>query len=220
MPNCVVRLVELGAKVKILLAGKTHQVSEGATGFDVFSDREIVAMFVNGEARDLAHVLSQDDSVEGIDVSSQAGLEILRHSTAHVMAQAVQELFPEAKLGIGPYITDGFYFDFDVNDPFVPEDIKRIEKRMKELVGKSQRFVRLEVTDNQAKELMTSEPYKLELIGLKSENVGEDSVEVGSGGLSVYENLNPDGSFAWRDLCRGPHLPNTRMIGKGFSLLR
>ena len=206
--------------MNILLAGKTHQVSEGATGFDVFSDREIVAMFVNGEARDLAHVLSQEDSVEGIDVSSQAGLEILRHSTAHVMAQAVQELFPEAKLGIGPYITDGFYFDFDVNDPFVPEDIKRIEKRMKELVGKSQRFVRLEVTDSQAKELMASEPYKLELIGLKSENVGEGSVEVGSGGLSVYENLNPDGSFAWRDLCRGPHLPNTRMIGKGFSLLR
>jgi threonyl-tRNA synthetase len=136
------------------------------------------------------------------------------------MAQAVQELFDEAKLGIGPPITDGFYFDFDVENPFTPEDLKKIEKRMKELVGKSQRFVRREVSDAEAKELMKNEPYKLELIGLKSEDVGEGAAEVGAGGLSVYENLNPDGSVAWMDLCRGPHLPNTRMIGKGFSLLR
>lgn len=206
--------------MNILLDGKTHQVSEGATGFDIFVDREVVAMFVNGQARDLAHALSADDTVESIKIDSPAGLEILRHSTAHVMAQAVQELFPLAKLGIGPYITDGFYFDFDVAEPFVPEDIRRIEKRMKELVGKSQRFVRIDVSDEQAKELMADEPYKLELIGLKSSNVGEGSVEVSADGLSVYENHNPDGSVAWRDLCRGPHLPNTRMIGKGFSLLR
>ena len=206
--------------MNILLDGKTHQVSEGATGFDIFVDREVVAMFVNGQARDLAHALSADDTVESIKIDSPAGLEILRHSTAHVMAQAVQELFPLAKLGIGPYITDGFYFDFDVAEPFVPEDIRRIEKRMKELVGKSQRFVRIDVSDEQAMELMADEPYKLELIGLKSSNVGEGSVEVSADGLSVYENHNPDGSVVWRDLCRGPHLPNTRMIGKGFSLLR
>jgi len=206
--------------VNILLAGKTHQVSEGATGFDLFELREVIAMHVNGEARDLSHVLAAEDKVEGILIDSRAGLEILRHSTAHVMAQAVQELFPSAKLGIGPYITDGFYFDFDVTEPFVPDDLKRVEKRMKELVGKSQRFTRIEVSDEEAKRLMADEPYKLELIGLKSEDVQEGSVEVSSGGLSVYENTNPDGSFAWRDLCRGPHLPNTRQIGKSFSLTR
>jgi len=177
-------------------------------------------MFVNDQARDLAHVVQANDSVVGIAVGSAAGLEILRHSTAHVMAQSVQELFPEAKLGIGPYITDGFYFDFDVAEPFVPEDIKRIEKRMKELVGKSQRFRRLEVSEAEATELMKDEPYKLELIGLKSEDVAEGSVEVSPDGLSVYENINPDGTVAWMDLCRGPHLPNTRQIGKNFSLLR
>jgi threonyl-tRNA synthetase len=136
------------------------------------------------------------------------------------MAQAVQEMFDPSKLGIGPPIKDGFYFDFDVPEAFKPEDLKRIEKRMKELVGKSQRFVRREVSDEEAKELMKNEPYKLELIGLKSSDVGEGSAEVGAGGLSVYENLNPDGTVAWRDLCRGPHLPNTRGIGKGFSLTR
>lgn len=220
MPNCVGRLVRLGAKVNISLVGKTHKVSEGATGFDLFELREVIAMQVNGEARDLSHVVAENDEVEGILIDSPAGLEILRHSTAHVMAQAVQELFPDARLGIGPYITDGFYFDFDVSEPFVPEDIKRIEKRMKELVGKSQRFTRLEVSDEEARKLMANEPYKLELIGLKSEDVAEGSVEVSAGGLSVYENINPDGSFAWRDLCRGPHLSNTRQIGKSFSLLR
>jgi threonyl-tRNA synthetase len=206
--------------LNILLDGKTHQVSEGATGFDLFEDRSIVALKVNGEPRDLSYKLGEGDEVEGVTVSSDLGLSILRHSAAHVMAQAVQELFDEAKLGIGPPITDGFYFDFDVENPFTPEDLKKIEKRMKELVGKSQRFVRREVSDAEAKELMKNEPYKLELIGLKSEDVGEGAAEVGAGGLSVYENLNPDGTVAWMDLCRGPHLPNTRMIGKGFSLLR
>ncbi len=206
--------------MNILLDGKTHQVSEGATGFDLFEDRSIVALKVNGEPRDLSYSLLEGDQVEGVSVASDLGLSILRHSAAHVMAQAVQELFDKAKLGIGPPITDGFYFDFDVENPFTPEDLKKIEKRMKELVGKSQRFVRREVSDSEARELMKNEPYKLELIGLKSEDVGEGAAEVGAGGLSVYENLNPDGTVAWMDLCRGPHLPNTRMIGKGFSLLR
>ena len=206
--------------MNILLDGKTHQVSEGATGFDLFEDRSIVALKVNGEPKDLSYKLIEGDEVEGVSVASDLGLSILRHSAAHVMAQAVQELFDKAKLGIGPPITDGFYFDFDVENPFTPEDLKKIEKRMKELVGKSQRFVRREVSDSEAKELMKNEPYKLELIGLKSEDVGEGAAEVGAGGLSVYENLNPDGTVAWMDLCRGPHLPNTRMIGKGFSLLR
>ncbi len=206
--------------MNIELAGKTHQVSEGADGFGLFEDRSIIALRVNGELKDLSYKLAEGDKVEGVDISSDDGLGILRHSTAHVMAQAVQEIFDPAKLGIGPPIKDGFYFDFDVPEAFKPEDLKRIEKRMKELVGKSQRFVRREVTDEEARELMKDEPYKLELIGLKSSDVGEGSVEVGAGGLSVYENLNPDGTVAWRDLCRGPHLPNTRGIGKGFSLTR
>ncbi len=206
--------------MNIELAGKTHQVSEGADGFGLFEDRSIIALRVNGELRDLSYKLKESDVVEGIDISSDEGLSILRHSTAHVMAQAVQEIFDPATLGIGPPIKDGFYFDFDVVDAFKPEDLKRIEKRMKELVGKSQRFVRREVSDEEAKLLMKDEPYKLELIGLKSSDVGEGSAEVGEGGLSVYENINPDGTVAWRDLCRGPHLPNTRTIGKGFSLTR
>ncbi len=206
--------------MNIELAGKTHQVSEGADGFGLFEDRSIIALRVNGELRDLSYKLRESDVVEGIDIASDDGLSILRHSTAHVMAQAVQEIFDPATLGIGPPIKDGFYFDFDVTEAFKPEDLKRIEKRMKELVGKSQRFVRREVSDDEAKLLMKDEPYKLELIGLKSADVGEGSAEVGEGGLSVYENLNPDGTVAWRDLCRGPHLPNTRTIGKGFSLTR
>jgi threonyl-tRNA synthetase len=206
--------------VNIELAGKTHQVSEGADGFGLFEDRSIIALRVNGELKDLSYKLSEGDKVEGVDIASDDGLSILRHSTAHVMAQAVQEMFDPSKLGIGPPIKDGFYFDFDVPEAFKPEDLKRIEKRMKELVGKSQRFVRREVSDEEAKELMKNEPYKLELISLKSSDVGEGSAEVGAGGLSVYENLNPDGTVAWRDLCRGPHLPNTRGIGKGFSLTR
>lgn len=203
-----------------MLSGSSQEIAEGATGFDLFKDRSIVAMLVNDKPRDLANVIQPDDSVVGISLESAAGLEILRHSTAHVMAQAVQELFPESKLGIGPYITDGFYFDFDVAEPFVPEDIRRIEKRMKELVGKSQRFRRVEVSEAEAIELMKNEPYKLELIGLKSEDVAEGSIEVSPDGLSVYENINPDGTVAWMDLCRGPHLPNTRQVGKNFALLR
>ena len=206
--------------MEIQLHGKTHQVSEGATGFDLFQDRNIVALRVNGELKDLSYLLATGDAVEGVDISSPDGLSILRHSTAHVLAQAVQELFPQTRLGIGPPIQDGFYYDFDPKEPFTPEDLQKLEKRMKELVGKSQRFVRREVSDDEARELLANEPYKLELISIKSSEVGEGSVEVGEGALSIYENLNPDGTIAWFDLCRGPHLPNTRQIGKGFSLTR
>ena len=206
--------------MEIKLYGKTHQVSEGATGFDLFEDRQIVALRVNGELKDLSHQVAAGDSVEGIDISSPEGLSILRHSTAHLLAQAVQELYPQTRLGIGPPIEDGFYYDFDPLEPFTPEDLQKLEKRMKELVGKSQKFIRKEVSDQEARDLLRSEPYKLELISLKGSEVGEGSVEVSAGQLSIYQNINPDGSVAWQDLCRGPHLPNTRMIGKGFSLTR
>ncbi len=206
--------------MEIKLYGKTHQVSEGATGFDLFEDRNIVALRVNGELKDLAHKVAAGDIVEGIEISSPEGLSILRHSTAHLLAQAVQELYPQTRLGIGPPIEDGFYYDFDPLEPFTPEDLQKLEKRMKELVGKSQKFIRREVTDQEAKSELSDEPYKLELISLKGSEVGEGSVEVAAGQLSIYQNVNPDGSVAWQDLCRGPHLPNTRMIGKGFSLTR
>ena len=206
--------------MQIFVDGAPREVADGSDGFGLFEDKGIVALYVNEELKDLSHKLVAGDVVSGVHISSPDGLSILRHSTAHLMAQAVQEIFDPAKLGIGPPIKDGFYFDFDVEESFKPEDLKRIEKRMKELVGKSQRFVRREVSDEEARELMKDEPYKLELISLKSSDVGEGSAEVSAGQLSVYENINPDGSVAWRDLCRGPHLPNTRGVGKAFSLLR
>ena len=205
----------------IKVSGVTQSVEDGVDGFKLFSDRNIVAVTVNGEPKDLSYRPVAGDAIEPVSVDSDLGLSILRHSTAHVMAQAVQELFDPAKLGIGPPITDGFYFDFDVAEAFKPEDLARIEKRMKEIIKDGQRFVRKEVTEAEAKDLMRDEPYKLELISLKSsDQIGEGSAEVGAGGLSVYENTNSSGEVVWRDLCRGPHLPNTRMIGKGFSLLR
>jgi threonyl-tRNA synthetase len=206
--------------LQVTINGVSTELESGVDGFKLFQDKSIIALEVNGELKDLSYKPQAGDAISGVSIDSEAGLSILRHSTAHVMAQAVQELFDPAKLGIGPPIKDGFYFDFDVAEPFKPEDLKRIEKRMKELVGKSQRFIRREVSDEEARELMKDEPYKLELISLKSSDVGEGAAEVGAGQLSVYENLNPDGTVAWRDLCRGPHLPNTRIVGKAFSLLR
>ena len=206
--------------MQIYVNGEPREIQDGSDGFGLFPEKSIVALRVNGELKDLSYKPQQSDMVESVDIDSEDGLSILRHSTAHIMAQAVQEMFDPAKLGIGPPIKDGFYFDFDVEEPFKPEDLKRIEKRMKELVGKSQRFVRREVSDDEARELMKDEPYKLELISLKSSDVGEGAAEVSAGTLSVYENINPDGSVAWRDLCRGPHLPNTRTAGKAFSLVR
>jgi threonyl-tRNA synthetase len=203
---------------------ETRQVPAGTTAAELFSeDRDVVVARVNGELRDLSHVLADGDVVEGVLVSSEDGLAVLRHSTAHVMAQAVQQQFPEAKLGIGPPIRDGFYFDFDVERPFTPEDLKTIEKTMQRLVKEGQRFVRREVSDDEAREAMAAEPYKLELIGLKStaDQAAEGaSAEVGEGGLSIYDNVRRDDSVAFRDLCRGPHIPTTRLVGNGFSLLR
>jgi threonyl-tRNA synthetase len=178
---------------------------------------------VNGELKDLAHELGDGETVEGVEISSEDGLNILRHSTAHVMAQAVQEIFPEAKLGIGPPIRDGFYYDFDVAEPFTPEDLKRIEKKMQEIVKRGQRFSRRVTTDDDAREELAGEPYKLELIGLKGNAAqaaeGADA-EVGGGELTIYDNLDAKtGELCWKDLCRGPHLPTTRNI-PAFKLMR
>lgn len=209
------------SSLNVVVDGSAVAVEIGADGFKLFTDRAIVAMRVNGELRDLAHKLSADDNVEGVLISSEDGLNILRHSTAHVLAQAVQSINPEAKLGIGPPIKDGFYYDFDVENAFTPEDLKSLEKAMQKIVQSGQRFIRRVTTDGDARVELSGEPYKLELIGLKGSDLGEGGAEVGAGDLTIYDNVDPQsGETIWRDLCRGPHLPNTRMIGNGFALTR
>ncbi len=193
------------------------------TGFELFSDRSIVAMRVNGDLKDLAHQAQAGDVIEGVEMSSEDGLNILRHSTAHVLAQAVQRLNPEARLGIGPPVTDGFYYDFDVTTPFSSDDFAALEKEMNRIVQEGQRFMRRVVSEAEARAELANEPFKLELIGLKGGSTGDDneSVEVGGSELTMYDNVDPKtGETVWSDLCRGPHLPNTRMIGQGYKLMR
>jgi threonyl-tRNA synthetase len=223
-------------KVTVLAGGvPTPQATEravttGTKAWELFADDpSVIAARVGGDLKDLAHELCDGDVVEGVTIDSADGRNILRHSTAHVMAQAVQDLFPEAKLGIGPPITDGFYYDFDVPEPFRPEDVQKIETRMRKIVKEGQRFSRRPVTDGDARVELADEPYKLELIGLKGgPNDADDvvqeiaegaSVEVGAGELTIYDNLKRDGSLAWKDLCRGPHLPTTKRI-PAFKLMR
>ena len=202
---------------------EARTVEEGTKAWQLFADDpDVIAARIDGELRDLARELVDGETVEPVSMHSADGLDVLRHSTAHVMAQAVQDLFPDAKLGIGPPVTDGFYYDFDVEVPFTPEDLEKIETRMRKIVKEGQRFSRREISDDEAHVELADEPYKLELIGLKS-NAGDAaegaSVEVGAGGLSIYDNLKRDGSLAWKDLCRGPHLPTTKRI-PAFTLMR
>jgi len=208
--------------ISILVDGAKQEVDFGADGFAVFKSKTVVAQRVNGTLRDLAWRLEDGDNAEAVEISSEDGLNILRHSAAHVLAQAVQTVNPEAKLGIGPPISDGFYYDFDVAEPFTPEDLKRLEKEMERIIRAGQRFVRRVTTDADARVELANEPYKIELIGLKgTDAVGDGAAEVGAGELTIYDNIDPQsGETAWRDLCRGPHLPNTRMIGNGFALMR
>jgi threonyl-tRNA synthetase len=208
--------------IELTLEGAPTAVTSGSTGFEVFQDKRVVAQRVNGELKDLAHVLSAGDKVEAILIDSADGLSILRHSTAHVLAQAVQKINPDARLGIGPPITDGFYYDFDVAEPFTPESLKALEKEMDRIIRSGQRFVRRVVSDSEAAKELSNEPNKLELISLKSsENLAEGAAEVGAGELTIYDNVDPQsGEVVWKDLCRGPHLPNTRMIGNGYALTR
>ena len=201
--------------------GSSHDVEPGATGFDLFASKTVVAMRVNGELKDLAHPVASGDTIFSVEMSSPDGLSILRHSTAHVLAQAVQSINPEAKLGIGPPIKDGFYYDFDVAEAFTPEDLKALEKAMERIIRSGQRFVRRVTNEADAAKELAAEPYKLELISLKGSDLGEGSAEVGAGELTIYDNVDPQsGDVVWFDLCRGPHLPNTRMIGNGFALMR
>ncbi|RRD48029.1 threonine--tRNA ligase [Tessaracoccus sp. OH4464_COT-324] len=197
------------------------ELTTTTTGLDLFGDdRTIVAMKVAGETIDLARELRDGDEVTPVSVESDEGLAILRHSAGHVTAQALQEIFTEAKLGIGPPIVDGFYYDFQC-DPLTPADLKAIEKKMQQIIKAKQRFVRREVSDDEARAELADEPFKLELIADKGSAGDADgaSVEVGSGQLTIYDNVNRDGSVAWKDLCRGPHVPHTGYL-QAVKLMR
>lgn len=201
--------------------GKSCELTEGMTGFDLYGqDRRIVAMRVNGDPWDLARLLPERAKVEQITIDSPEGLNILRHSCTHVMAQALQQVFPDANLGVGPYIADGFFYDFGNIDSVTPELLRDLEKRMKQIVKSGQRFVRREISADQAREELADQPYKLELIDTKGAGAEGASIEVGEGGLTIYDNVNRNGETVWKDLCRGPHLPNTRLIGNGFALMK
>ncbi|WP_258802280.1 threonine--tRNA ligase [Pseudarthrobacter sp. NS4] len=212
-------------QITLLVDGEETKVTTGTTGADLFFERrDVVVARVNGELKDLDQELPEGADIEAVTIDSPDGLNVLRHSTAHVMAQAVQQLRPEAKLGIGPYITDGFYFDFDVAEPFTPEDLKTLEKMMLKIVNQNQKFVRRVVNEDEAREAMKNEPYKLELLGRKNDaaEAGEGvNVEVGAGDITIYDNVErKEGTTVWCDLCRGPHLPNTKLISNAFALTR
>ncbi|HWI44207.1 MAG TPA: threonine--tRNA ligase [Nocardioides sp.] len=214
-------------KVAVLSAEARQDttVTTGTKAWELFREQpDVIAARVRGELKDLSYELGDGDEVEGVEMSSKDGLDILRHSTAHVLAQAVQQLFPEAKLGIGPPIDNGFYYDFDVETPFVPEDLAKLESTMRKIIKANQRFDRRVTTDEDALEELKDEPYKVELIGLKGAGKAEDaaegaSAEVGAGELTIYDNIDRNGEVAWKDLCRGPHLPTTKRI-PAFKLMR
>lgn len=209
----------MSSLITVTVDGQLQQIESDQRPTHLFSGRStVVVARINGEIRDLWSELHDGDLVVGIEISSPEGLAVLRHSTAHVLAQAVQEVFPETKLGIGPPITDGFYYDFDPEKPFTPADLEKLETAMRKIVKAGQRFRRRVVTEEEALLELKSEPYKCELVGLKSGD-DESSVEVGGKELTIYDNLGRDGEPVWKDLCRGPHLPSTKLI-PAFKLMR
>jgi threonyl-tRNA synthetase len=206
-------------------AREERTVTAGTKAWELYADdQDVVAARVAGELKDLAYVLEDGDEVESVAIGSADGRAILRHSTAHVLAQAVQQLWPDARLGIGPPIENGFYYDFDVAEPFHPDDLDKLETAMRKIIKENQRFERRVTTDADALDELKAEPYKVELIGLKGSGKSDDaaegaSVEVGSGELTIYDNVRRNGDVAWSDLCRGPHLPSTKRI-PAFKLMR
>jgi threonyl-tRNA synthetase len=208
------------SEISIKVDGLAQKIAADIRPTQIFAeDKSIVVCRINGELKDLWSELVDGDVVEGVSISSPDGLAVLRHSTAHVMAQAVQQTFPETKLGIGPPITDGFYYDFDPKVPFNPEDLEKIESAMRKIVKEGQRFRRRVTTEEDALRELAQEPYKCELIGIKGPAANEASVEVGGSELTIYDNLGRDGQPVWSDLCRGPHLPSTKHV-PAFKLMR
>ncbi|MFU0572678.1 threonine--tRNA ligase [Gardnerella greenwoodii] len=207
--------------ISITVNEERKEVDASFTGVELFAeDKNIIAVRLNGELRDLYTPLHNGDTVESVALDSEDGIAIMRHSATHVMAQAVQEIRPDAKLGVGPVIKDGFYYDFDVDTPFTPDDLKQIEKHMQRIIKESQSFRRRVVTEDEARAEEANQPYKLELIGDKEAALDPAaSGEISKHELSMYDNLDREGNKVWSDLCRGPHLPNTRYI-KAFKLER
>jgi threonyl-tRNA synthetase len=208
------------SQISITVDGAKIQVEADQRPTQIFADnKEIVVCKVNGILKDLWSELVDGDVVEGISISSPDGLAVLRHSTAHVMAQAVQEVYANTRLGIGPPIKDGFYYDFDPENTFNPDDLTKIESAMRKIIKEGQRFKRRITTEAEALIELAHEPYKCELIGIKGPAGEEASVEVGGSELTIYDNLGRDGNPVWSDLCRGPHLPSTKHI-PAFKLMR
>ena len=199
--------------ITVLVDDIATELADGATSLDLFTNRDVVVARVNGELVDLEAPLCDGDRVEPVRITEPDGLAVLRHSCAHVLAQAVQEINPDAKLGIGPPIKDGFYYDFGVERPFTPDDLALLEKRMTAILKSGQRFSRREVTDDEARTELEFQPFKLILIGKKGgAAVDPDIMEIGGSTLTMYDNLDRRGQRVWTDLCRGPHVPSTRMI--------
>ena len=211
----------MSGQINIKVNGVAQSIAFDQKPTHLFADdAKVVVCKINGELRDLWTDLLDGDEIEPISIESADGLNVLRHSTAHVLAQAVQEVFPETKLGIGPPIRDGFYYDFDPKDPFTPSDLEKLESAMRKIIKAGQRFKRRVTNEKDALLELKNEPYKCELIGLKSAALeDESSVEVGTGELTIYDNLGRDGNPVWSDLCRGPHLPSTKHI-PAFKLMR
>ena len=206
--------------IAITVDGVTVNVETDQRPTHIFAEnKEIVVARINGVLRDLWTELCQGDVVEGVSIGSEDGLAVLRHSTAHVMAQAVQEVFADTKLGIGPPIKDGFYYDFDPQENFNPDDLVKIESAMRKIIKEGQRFRRRVTTEKDALKELAHEPFKCELIGIKGPAGEEASVEVGGAELTIYDNLGRDGNPVWSDLCRGPHLASTKLI-PAFKLMR
>ena len=211
------------SEISIKVDGQPRNIAADQKPTHIFADqKEIVVCRVNGELRDLWTDLKNGDEVEGVSISSTDGLNVLRHSTAHVMAQAVQQVFSQTRLGIGPPIKDGFYYDFDPERPFNPDDLEKLESAMRKIIKDGQRFRRRVTNETDALKELAHEPYKCELIGIKAspeDAADESSVEVGGSELTIYDNLGRDGQPVWSDLCRGPHLPSTKHI-PAFKLMR
>jgi threonyl-tRNA synthetase len=208
------------AQISITVDGAALKLEADQRPTHIFADnKDVVVCRVNGILKDLWTELSDGDVVESVLISSPDGLAVLRHSTAHVMAQAVQEVYANTRLGIGPPIKDGFYYDFDPVNTFNPDDLVKIESAMRKIVKEGQRFRRRVTTEADALKELAHEPYKCELIGIKGPAGEEASVEVGGSELTIYDNLGRDGNPVWSDLCRGPHLPSTKHI-PAFKLMR
>lgn len=194
-------------------------LSPGTTYLEVFkNNKEIIVIKKGDQLFDLSTQAQDGDEVTPVLANSEEGLAVIRHSTAHVLAQAVQNLYQDVQLGIGPPVQNGFYYDFQVKDPFTPEDLVQIEAKMKEIIKSGQRFSRRVTNEKAAKSELAKEPFKLELIDIKGPS--DEVMEVGGLELTIYDNLdNKTGEAVWGDLCRGPHVPNTKYLG-AFKLMR